>query len=84
VNARTLNLRRKKLTCLRCGRRFWTDRCHRVCSRCTSDTKEPFVRHMFAAEGLSFPGEYRLAEELGFTDDDTETTTFDESTCEEL
>ena len=39
---------------------------------------------MFAAEGLSFPGEYRLAEELGFTDDDTETTTFDESTCEEL
>jgi len=28
------NLQKKWLTCLRCGKRIWTDRCHRFCRRC--------------------------------------------------
>jgi hypothetical protein len=25
---------RKWLPCLACGRRMWTDRCHRICEKC--------------------------------------------------
>ena len=29
-----LNRQKKMLSCLRCGKVFRTDRCHRICSRC--------------------------------------------------
>jgi len=28
------NVQKKWLTCIRCGKRIWTDRCHRYCRRC--------------------------------------------------
>ena len=28
------NKKRKWFGCLRCGRRMWTDRCHRICRKC--------------------------------------------------
>ena len=34
MDVRNANLVRKRLSCLRCSRLFWTDRCHRVCARC--------------------------------------------------
>lgn len=33
-SAREGNLEKKKFRCLRCGREFLTDRCHRICARC--------------------------------------------------
>lgn len=82
MSVRTENLRKKKLTCLRCGRLFQTDRCHRVCRRCTADTREPFEKPMLCAEGLAKMGEYRLAEELEI--DEGCTDTFDEGSSEEV
>ena len=84
MDARVLNLKRTRLACLRCGRYFWTDRCHRICKKCTADTKEPFMRTAFSAEGLTFPGEYRLAEELEFPDETTDTATIGDGTVEEV
>ena len=34
MDNRNANLVRKRFTCLRCARLFWTDRCHRICARC--------------------------------------------------
>lgn len=30
----SLNRQKKRLSCLRCGRKFRTDRCHRICPVC--------------------------------------------------
>jgi len=84
VSVRTLNLKRARLVCLRCGRHFWTDRCHRICKQCTADTKEPFVKAVLRVDGLSIPGDYRLAEELGLADDDSDTTTIADGTVEDI
>jgi len=32
--------KKKWFRCLRCGRRIWTDRCHRFCPRCTDTNAE--------------------------------------------
>lgn len=34
MSLRQDNLRKKWLACLKCGRRIWTDRCHRFCNKC--------------------------------------------------
>jgi hypothetical protein len=34
MSIREANTMKKALGCLRCGRRMWTDRCHRICRRC--------------------------------------------------
>lgn len=34
MSIRERNLEKLWLTCIRCGRRMWTDRCHRTCPRC--------------------------------------------------
>jgi len=38
------NTTKKKLPCLRCGRRMWTDRCHRICGRCKRRNMDEPVR----------------------------------------
>jgi hypothetical protein len=35
MTVREADRRKKWLNCLRCGRRMYTDRCHRICRRCT-------------------------------------------------
>ena len=34
MTIREANCQKKWMTCLRCGRRMYTDRCHRTCRRC--------------------------------------------------
>ena len=34
LSIRQANIQKKWLTCLRCGRKMKTDRCHRLCRRC--------------------------------------------------
>jgi len=34
MTIREMNLQKKKFRCLKCGRYFITDRCHRICARC--------------------------------------------------
>jgi len=34
MSIRELDTAKKWFRCLRCGRKIWTDRCHRFCSRC--------------------------------------------------
>ena len=34
MTARELNQRQGWRTCLGCGKRMWTDRCHRICKTC--------------------------------------------------
>lgn len=35
MSLRRANLTKKRRPCLKCGRKFWTDKCHRICRRCT-------------------------------------------------
>jgi len=45
MSIKEANKLKKHLTCLRCGRRMWTDRCHRICARCRRrDMEEPVRR----------------------------------------
>jgi len=87
VSIRTSNLRKKKLPCLRCGKVFWTDRCHRVCKKCTANSGDIFVKPMLSAEGITVLCDFPLVEELGIIDDgdpgdDTATLTDDTLTEE--
>ena len=34
MTVRELNAQKKMLSCLKCGKPFKTDRCHRICARC--------------------------------------------------
>ena len=34
TNAQHPDTVKKWMTCLGCGRRIWTDRCHRICKKC--------------------------------------------------
>ncbi|MDA0837234.1 MAG: hypothetical protein O3B01_19985 [Planctomycetota bacterium] len=34
MTVRELNAEKKLLSCLKCGKAFKTDRCHRTCTRC--------------------------------------------------
>ena len=34
MTARELNTLKKLFKCLKCGKPFRTDRCHRICARC--------------------------------------------------
>ncbi len=40
---RKLDLKKKWFRCLRCGRRIWTDLCHRFCSRCSDANSGLFL-----------------------------------------
>ena len=88
MSVRIENLKRRRLTCLRCGRVFWTDRCHRVCKRCTADTQEPFIRAAVAAEGISVFHDLRIADELSegppAAAPGPQTRTCAEGSCEEV
>lgn len=44
MSIRDANRVKKRLTCLRCGRPMWTDRCHRICPRCRRRRAEEPVR----------------------------------------
>ena len=66
MSIRSSNLQKRRLRCLRCGRPFWTDRCHRVCKKCTEDAREPFVRPMVTTVGVSLLCDSRLSEEADF------------------
>ena len=44
MSIREANKTKKKLSCLRCGRGMWTDRCHRVCARCHRRNMDEPVR----------------------------------------
>ena len=35
MTVRQSDKKKKWLSCLRCGQKMWTDRCHRICRRCT-------------------------------------------------
>ncbi|HPD14865.1 MAG TPA: hypothetical protein PLE19_07945 [Planctomycetota bacterium] len=43
---------KKWLTCLGCGKRMWTDRCHRICKKCRRRNDATPDR---PAHGLSLP-----------------------------
>ena len=34
MTVKQANAQKKWLSCLRCGKKMWTDRCHRFCRRC--------------------------------------------------
>lgn len=69
MSVRSGNLKKRRLTCLRCGKLFWTDRCHRICKSCCMEGQEPFVRSAVTAEGLMLLDDHRFAEELPITDE---------------
>jgi len=39
MSVRETNKQRKWLRCLKCGRKMLTDRCHRICKRCSEENK---------------------------------------------
>jgi hypothetical protein len=80
VTARTLNLKRRRLHCLRCGTMFWTDRCHRVCKKCSANGREPYIRPIVMAEGVALLCNSRLSEGI----DEPCTSTFTDGTTEEI
>jgi len=71
MSVRSENLKRRRLRCLRCGKHFWTDRCHRVCNRCYANSGEIFVRPAFSGEGISLLNDLPLVDGLGIIDDET-------------
>ncbi len=34
MSVRELNAEKRPRRCLRCGKAMWTDRCHRICTKC--------------------------------------------------
>jgi len=80
VSIRSLNLQKRRLRCLRCGRLFWTDRCHRVCKKCTEDAREPFVRPVVTTVGVTLLCDSRLSEEADYGP----TETFSEGSTAEV
>ena len=41
---RSDNLQKKWRPCLKCGRRIWTDRCHRFCGKCANINRRAGVQ----------------------------------------
>lgn len=80
MTIRSLNLKRRRLHCLRCGTLFWSDRCHRVCKRCSSNNRDPYVRPIAMAEGVSLLCQSRFSEGI----DDSRTDTIVDGTTEEV
>ena len=50
---------KKWMTCLGCGRRIWTDRCHRICKKCRRRNADTPAR---TAHGVSLPQGASVAE----------------------
>jgi hypothetical protein len=50
---------KKWMTCLGCGHKMWTDRCHRICKRCQR-------RH----DEAPMPRRYRASLPRGFADEE--------------
>jgi len=47
MNVREMNRTKKWLTCLKCGRSVYTDRCHRICPKCDQkNSKEGRIRQI--------------------------------------
>ncbi len=70
MSIRTENLKKKRLPCLRCGQLVWTDRCHRLCKKCSANTSDVFVKPILSVEGITLLSDYPLVEELGIVDGD--------------
>ena len=48
---------KKWMTCLGCGKRLWTDRCHRICKKCRRRNDATPVRSAYL---VSLPRGYDL------------------------
>jgi len=44
---RDKNLEKKWRRCLKCGRKLWTDCCHRLCSKCTEENQSKYEPRVF-------------------------------------
>ena len=51
MSIRQLNTEKKLFRCLKCGRQFRTDRCHRTCARC----KKAMFRYREGARTVYVP-----------------------------
>ena len=46
MSIRELNAQKATRRCLRCGKPMWTDRCHRICTKCSHTNEamgEPYT-----------------------------------------
>ena len=50
---REANMVKKWLSCLGCGKRMWTDRCHRRCAACLKSSVPAPVAHPISPEALA-------------------------------
>jgi len=48
---------KKWMTCLGCGKKMWTDRCHRICKKCRRRNNATPTR---PAYGLALPSQHDL------------------------
>lgn len=44
MRVKTADTEKKWLTCLGCGKRMWSDRCHRICKKCRRRNEATPVR----------------------------------------
>ena len=51
MTTRKANLEKKWRKCLRCGRKLFSDRCHRTCVRCRDDNSNRFERKPLRVAG---------------------------------
>jgi len=53
MTALELDKQKKWMTCLGCGKKMWTDRCHRICRKCRRRNNATPSR---TSHGISLPG----------------------------
>jgi len=53
MTTRGLNREKKWRRCLKCGRKMWTDRCHRLCLRCREENHNQFERKVLQLAWVS-------------------------------
>jgi len=53
----TADIEKKWMTCLGCGKRMWTDRCHRICKKCRRRNEATPVRSPYL---IALPRGYDL------------------------
>ena len=57
MTMREANRHKKWLNCLKCGRRIYTDRCHRICPKChQKNAKEGRIRQIYINSGRGGAG----------------------------
>lgn len=62
--AETPDTLKKWMTCLGCGKRLWTDRCHRICKKCTGSAE----RHGRAGDTSGIPVPHGARCKLGVSE----------------